>query len=33
MTVSERTVGTVTILDVSGSVTLNDGADQVRDKV
>jgi anti-sigma B factor antagonist len=33
MTVSERTVDTVTILDVSGSVTLNDGADQVRDKV
>ncbi len=33
MTVSERSVGTVTILDVSGSVTLNDGADQVRDKV
>jgi anti-sigma B factor antagonist len=33
MTVSERTVGSVSILDVSGSVTLNDGADQVRDKV
>ncbi len=33
MTVSERAVGTVTILDVSGQVTLNDGADQIRDKV
>ena len=33
MTVSERSVGGVIILDVSGSVTLNDGADQVRDKV
>jgi anti-sigma B factor antagonist len=33
MTVSERTVGSVIILDVTGSVTLNDGADQVRDKV
>ena len=33
MTVSERPVGTVTILDVSGSVTLNDGADQLREKV
>jgi len=33
MTVSERSVGSVIILDVSGSVTLNDGADQVRDKV
>ncbi len=33
MTVSERTVGSVTILDISGHVTLNDGADQIRDKV
>ena len=33
MTVSERSVGDVTILDVSGNVTLNDGAEQVRDKV
>ena len=33
MTVSERSVGSVTILDVSGHVTLNDGADQIRDKV
>ena len=33
MTVSDRTVGNVTILDVSGNVTLNDGAEQVRDKV
>ena len=33
MTVSERTVSTVTILDISGHVTLNDGADQIRDKV
>jgi anti-sigma B factor antagonist len=33
MTVSERPVGNVTILDVSGSVTLNDGADQLREKV
>ncbi len=33
MTVSDRTVGSVTILDVSGHVTLNDGADQIRDKV
>lgn len=33
MTVSERAVDGVTILDVSGSVTLNDGSDQLRDKV
>src|SRR5262245_33289665 len=33
MTVAERTVEGVTILDISGQVTLNDGADQVRDKV
>ena len=33
MTVSERSVGSVAILDVSGHVTLNDGADQIRDKV
>src|SRR5262249_47167024 len=33
MTVSERSAGSVTILDVSGHVTLNDGADQIRDKV
>lgn len=33
MTVSERTVNGVTILDVSGQVTLSDGADQIRDKV
>ena len=33
MTVSERSVGNVTILDVAGNVTLNDGAEQVRDKV
>ena len=33
MTVSERSVGNVTILDVVGNVTLNDGAEQMRDKV
>jgi anti-sigma B factor antagonist len=33
MTVSDRAVGNVTILDVSGNVTLNDGAEQVREKV
>lgn len=33
MNVSERSVGGVTILDVTGQVTLNDGADQIRDKV
>lgn len=33
MTVSERIVGGITILDVSGHVTLTDGADQIRDKV
>ena len=33
MTVSDRLVGNVTIIDVSGNVTLNDGAEQVRDKV
>ena len=33
MTVSERSGGNVTILDVAGNVTLNDGAEQVRDKV
>ena len=33
MTVTERPIGNVTIIDVSGNVTLTDGADQVRDKV
>lgn len=33
MTIAERTVSGVTILDVSGHVTLSDGADQIRDKV
>ena len=33
MTVYERTVDGVTILDVTGQVTLNDGADQIREKV
>jgi anti-sigma B factor antagonist len=33
MTVTERTVGGITILDLSGNVTLTDGAEQVRDKV
>jgi anti-sigma B factor antagonist len=33
MTVSERGVGNVTILDISGNVTLNDGSEQLRDKV
>jgi anti-sigma B factor antagonist len=33
MTVSERIVDGVSILDVSGSVTLSDGAEQLRDKV
>jgi anti-sigma B factor antagonist len=33
MTVSERTAGAVVILDVLGSVTLGEGAEQLRDKV
>lgn len=33
MTVSERSVSGVTILDVSGHVTLNDGAEQIRERV
>ncbi len=33
MTVSERSVGSVTLLDISGHVTLSDGADQIRDKI
>lgn len=33
MTVSERSVGSVTILDITGHVTLNDGADQIRDTI
>jgi anti-sigma B factor antagonist len=33
MTVSDRSVGNVTIIDVSGNVTLSDGAEQLRDKV
>lgn len=33
MTVSERTVGSVTVLDINGQITLSDGADQIRDKV
>ncbi len=33
MTVSERTAGTIVVLDVQGNVTLEDGAQQLRDKV
>jgi anti-sigma B factor antagonist len=33
MTVSERSVGNITILEVAGNVTLTDGAEQMRDKV
>jgi anti-anti-sigma factor len=33
MTISERTVGGVTILDVHGNLTLGEGADRLRDKV
>lgn len=33
MTVSERSVDGVTILDVTGHVTLNEGSEQLRDKV
>jgi anti-sigma B factor antagonist len=33
MTVSERPVGSVTILDVVGDVKLDEGAGQLRDKV
>ena len=33
MTVSERSSGSVILLDVKGAMTLTDGADQLRDKV
>ena len=33
MTVSERSVGSVTVLDVTGGVKLDDGASQLQDKV
>jgi len=33
MTISERLIGTVTILDIDGRVTVQDGADQFREKV
>ena len=33
MTVSERVVGGVTILDIQGDLTLGEGADRLRDKV
>jgi anti-sigma B factor antagonist len=33
MTISERAVGSVTILDISGNLTLGEGADRLRDKV
>jgi len=33
MTLSERSVGSVTILDVVGDVKLDEGAGQLRDKV
>jgi anti-sigma B factor antagonist len=33
MTVSERAVGDVMLLDVEGQLTLGDGADRLRDKV
>jgi anti-sigma B factor antagonist len=33
MTVSERAAGAVVILDVLGSVTIEEGAEQLRDKV
>jgi anti-sigma B factor antagonist len=33
MTVTERTNGSVVILDVTGTITLGEGADTLRDKV
>jgi anti-sigma B factor antagonist len=33
MTVNERANGSVTILDVAGTITLGEGADTLRDKV
>ena len=33
MTVTERANGSVTILDVAGTITLGEGADALRDKV
>jgi hypothetical protein len=33
MTLSERSVGSVTVLDVVGDVKLDEGAGQLRDKV
>ena len=33
MTVSERTVGSVTVLDVEGGITYTEGAERLRDKV
>ena len=33
MTVTERAIGSVTILDVAGTITLGEGADALRDKV
>ena len=33
MTVSERAVGSVTLLDVEGQLILGEGADRLRDKV
>jgi anti-sigma B factor antagonist len=33
MTISERAVGSVTLLDVEGQLTFGDGADRLQDKV
>jgi anti-sigma B factor antagonist len=33
MTISERTTGEVTILDVDGRLTLDDGVERMRDKI
>jgi anti-sigma B factor antagonist len=33
MTVSERAVGSVTLLDIEGPLSLGEGADRLRDKV
>jgi anti-sigma B factor antagonist len=33
MTVSERAIGNVAILDIQGNLTLGEGADRLRDKV
>ena len=33
MTINDRTIGDITVIDIEGRITIDDGADQFRDRV